>query len=233
MITLQYHNELNPLLFDGDKLKSDVRRKLLNIADAWREYAKIPQGAVDKVICVGGNMNYNYTDQSDLDVHLLIDKSKIRIPPEILDDWLWDRKAMWGKTHNITIHGIPIELFAQDIDEKWPADQGIYDLTHDEWMITPNDLHLDFTSGKFLKIAKNANAYRKEIDDAIEDNNINKLTSLKVRFMKMRVRGLTHGGEFSLDNLIYKELRNTGALDRMNSAINIAYDRSMSESLNT
>ena len=40
-ISLEYHDELNPKLWDGDKLKPEIREKLLKFGDAWAEFAKL------------------------------------------------------------------------------------------------------------------------------------------------------------------------------------------------
>ena len=64
-LTLQYHNELNPNLWENNKLKDEVKEKLLQIADVWTKFAKIPSEAVEDVLVVGGNANYNYTPYSD------------------------------------------------------------------------------------------------------------------------------------------------------------------------
>jgi UTP:GlnB (protein PII) uridylyltransferase len=83
-LTLQYHDELNPKFWENDQLKEEVREKLLEIADAWIEFAQIPTEAVVDVLFVGGNANYNYTNYSDIDVHILIDKDKMPDCPDLL-----------------------------------------------------------------------------------------------------------------------------------------------------
>jgi hypothetical protein len=57
-ISLQYHDELNPKLWNGNKLKSEVRVKLLKFADTWADYASIPKNLIQDIIMVGGNVNY-------------------------------------------------------------------------------------------------------------------------------------------------------------------------------
>ena len=46
-LTLQYHDELNPKLWQNeDELSPKVRDHLLMIADAWGKFADIPKGAI-------------------------------------------------------------------------------------------------------------------------------------------------------------------------------------------
>ena len=88
--SLAYHDKLNEKIWDGDKLRPEVRKVLLSIADKWREFASIPKNAVKEVQLTGGNANYNYTDLSDLDVHLVTDFSKLSVGKDFVDDYLFD-----------------------------------------------------------------------------------------------------------------------------------------------
>ena len=72
-----YHEDLNVKFWDGLTLRTEVRDKLLEIGYIWAEFAKIPSNAIQDIILVGGNANYNYTEYSDLDLHLVVDKDEI------------------------------------------------------------------------------------------------------------------------------------------------------------
>ena len=48
--TLEYHDMLNPKIWDGAVLKSEVRGKLLQIADTWRDFAKIHPDTITDII---------------------------------------------------------------------------------------------------------------------------------------------------------------------------------------
>ena len=50
----------------------------------------------------------------------------------------------------------------------------------------------------------------------------------KDKIMKMRKAGLERKGEFSEENLIFKTLRNTGYIGKLNDVIRNEYDRSVS-----
>ena len=60
-LTLQYHDKLNPKLWNGEKLDPKVREKLIEIAKFWMEYALIEKSALKDILITGGNVNYNYT----------------------------------------------------------------------------------------------------------------------------------------------------------------------------
>ena len=97
-----YHNKLNIKFWDERGLRPEVKDKLLQIGTKWAEFAKIPSTAVKDMILVGGNANYNYTRFSDLDLHLVVDKSQIADCPELLDDYLRDKKKLASPTSGIS-----------------------------------------------------------------------------------------------------------------------------------
>jgi hypothetical protein len=141
--TLQYHDVLNPDLWDGFELKDVVRQKLLEIGDEWSHWAKLPLHAIKDYIFVGGNANFNYTPQSDVDLHILIDSKVIADCPEFIEDYFNDKKDLWKLKHDISIYGHPVEIYAQDINNKIPENQGVYSLTKNEWLSKPVHLDID------------------------------------------------------------------------------------------
>ena len=76
-LSFEFHDELNPKFWKGEEIVEKVRKQLLLISEKWAKFADIPRSAIKDVVLVGGNANYNYTKFSDLDVHLVVDYSKI------------------------------------------------------------------------------------------------------------------------------------------------------------
>ena len=106
---IEYHNILNPKLWDNDRLRSEVRGALLRISEDFIKFVDIPFKVLDIVIA-GGNANYNYTEQSDIDVHLVVDRDGFGIPRDFIDQFLQDKKILWTMTHpDIKIYGYPLE----------------------------------------------------------------------------------------------------------------------------
>ena len=225
-LTLAYHTELNPQIWDGMQLKKDIKNKLLDIGQTWVEWVGLPQNAVKDYILVGGNASYAYTSYSDIDLHILVDKRKIDNCPNLIDDYLKDKKQLWSLTHDITILGHDVEVYAQDIKEPVPPDQGAYSLNNDQWITEPKhqEVNLDDPS-----IEKKVNEYIEKIDDLIsstaEDESFDKL---KEKIRNMRSSGLKKSGEVSIENMVFKELRNRGYLDKMNAYIKSTQDKRLS-----
>jgi len=114
------------------KLKPEVRKALLKFADTWADYASIPKNLIQDVIMVGGNVNYNYTDKSDIDVHLIIDRNKLG-QRRLVDDYLQSKKVLWTLTHNVKVYGYSLEPYAQDPVTSYPKGQGVFSLKDNKW----------------------------------------------------------------------------------------------------
>lgn len=225
-LTLQYHNELNPKFWENNFIKPEVRSKLLQIADVWTKFANIPSDAVEDLLVVGGNANFNYTPYSDVDLHILVDKSKIADCPDILDDYLKDKKYIWAQTHDIQLYGHDVEIYAQDISEPTPADQGSYSLLSNAWLKEPHHEQVDLNAPELqLKIQN----YIQKIENLISSNASDEsFQKFKEKMRNMRSAGLKKSGEFSLENLTFKELRNLGYFDRINDYMKSKQDEQLS-----
>lgn len=215
-LTLQYHEELNPKIWKSeDKLDSEVKKALITFGHAWAEFAKIPKSMIQDIVMTGGNANYNYTSKSDIDVHLIVDRSKLFSDAKFVEEYLQDKKSLWTLTHNVDVYGYPLEPYAQDEDIKYPKNQGVYSLMKDEWVKKPVKVDYDFKNDHLLK--QKVSHYMHAIDHMIKHHmGEESFNNMKVRFKNMRTASLQKYGEFGRENLVFKELRNRGYIDKMN-----------------
>lgn len=223
-----YHDKLNIKFWDDtSSLHAEVKDKLLQIAYKWGEFAKIPKEAINDIILVGGNANYNYTRFSDLDLHLVVDKSQIADCPDLLDDYLRDKKKLWALVHDIKIYSHPVELYAQDENDSLPANQGVYSLIQDAWVLEPRRMQVDLADPLLIRKVRDM---MEEIDDLIENeaDDTNVLRKLQKKIRDMRASAIQQGGEFALENLVFKELRNRGYLDKLSNHIRHLEDTNLS-----
>jgi len=226
-ISLEYHDVLNPKLWDELKLKPEVRAKLLQFAETWRQYADIPARLIQDIVMTGGNANYNYTKNSDIDVHLIVDRNAIGFDRSIVDELLQAKKTLWSMTHDVKIYGYLLEPYAQDPSETYPSNQGVYSLKHDKWIQMPSNLHLDFSNDPHLE--KKVNHYKNMIDHMINSKaDTESFEKLKDKIRSMRGAAIQKAGEFSFENLVFKELRNAGYLDRITDYIKSNQDAQLS-----
>lgn len=226
--TLEYHDKLNPLLWSNEKFDSAARANLLKLADFWRDDALIPKKAVKDILLVGGNANYNYTKYSDIDLHLLIDKNQLpECDEEIVDDFLKDKKKLWGLTHDVKIYGIPVEIYAQGLDEKYGPDQGVYSLKNDKWIQKPKKIKFDPTDPIITKKTKDLeNKINFVINNKVDS--IDVIKKIKEKIRNMRSAAVKKGGEFSVENLAYKEVRNKGLIEKLQDYLDRLEDETFS-----
>ena len=213
-------------MWKGEQLKSLVRKKLLEIGTTWAEWANIPKNAIQDIVFVGGNANFNYTDHSDIDVHVIVDRKKLPECPEIIDDYFQDKKQIWSLTHKIKVYGHDVELYAQDKDAKFPKDQGVFGLQDNKWLVEPKKKEVDLDNPH---IVKKVNEFSHKINNLISSNAADEsFKHLKDKIKNMRAAAIQKGGEFAFENLVFKELRNKGILDRMNEYIRSRQDEKLS-----
>ena len=219
---------MNPKLWKNKKLDPEVRTHLLKIAEYFRDFAKIPKSAIKDIILTGGNANFNYTDLSDIDVHLVVDKKKLKVcDPEIMDDYLMDKKALCTLTHDIKVKGYSVELYAQGMDEKSSSNQGVFSLSNNKWIKEPKKVAVDYDDPYLTKKIKEITANIEKFMKTKSDK-VNQMRVYKEKIRSLRGAAVQKGGEFSLENLAFKELRNKGLLDKFSDYIKNIEDHELS-----
>ena len=204
------NDTLNKRLFDdNNKLKEDVRRALLNVAEDFIDTVEEKEIPIKVYDCwlVGSNASYNYTDKSDIDLHIIVDSSVEGITPELLR-LLYDyAKSSYNDKHNITVKGQEVEVYLEDINSN-AITNGIYSLKKDAWIKFPKKIEVrayDVTNSE--KYVELLHKYSSLTDDQIGDF-IDELYML-------RKESLAADGEFGEGNLIFKQLRNDGIIDEL------------------
>lgn len=218
--TLEYHDKLNPKLWNYAQLDPVIRTHLLAIAYEWQQSAHITADMVRDIIITGGNCNFNYTEASDIDVHIIVDMSKMPIKDEeLLVDYMKSKKDLWAAKHkDVNIKGYPVELYAQDIKVPFPKDQGVFSILYNKWLVEPL-YHEDMSYDKAEFIQK-VQSFIHRINVAIRDRApIADADALWDEMTKVRGAAIQKDGEFASDNLVFKELRNRGYIQKMRNYI--------------
>jgi predicted nucleotidyltransferase len=226
-IKTRYHDELNPDIWTkDDELDKPVRKALLKIAKEFVEFLAAPEMDIKDIILTGSLANYNYTPQSDIDLHIVANAtSKLGKPCKFdLAEFFSAKKTLWNEQHDITIYGYPVELYVQLADENLVA-TGIYSVQDDKWITKPK---VDKDAASIDKYAvKLKAAEMMSLIDKIIDNKVDSKTSVQKltdRIWNMRKAGLSSTGEFSVENITFKTLRNNGYIKKL-----IDYRRSISD----
>jgi hypothetical protein len=214
MITeYEINNELNPDIWNGDVLKENLRDGFLKIATSFYDFLNINAEMLD-VILIGSNANYNWTEHSDIDLHVIINFFDIGTNLHLVKEYLQAKKSIWNTNYPLKYKGMNIELYAQDLNENLHSSVGIYSIAHDKWIQKPSYQMISIDDDI---IKQKADPYAYEIDAlSIKDDNLDiKIKNILRRLKNLRQSGLDANGEYSVENLAYKYLRNKGYLERL------------------
>jgi hypothetical protein len=229
--SFEYHEKLHSKIWNEDNtLKENIRDHLRKIAKKYFEYLSVsPDYHIIDIIFTGSLANYNYTKYSDIDLHVVIDKSPDYCDECGLDleDVLKTKKDLWSKQHDIHVYGYPVELYAQLQDEELHS-AGIYSVVDDKWVQKPKyitDLAQDVDN---YAINVKSSALKRQIDELINEGDLEAIKRIKKKIKNMRQSGLAKGGEYSIENLVFKDLRNSGYLDKLQDIKDDIEDEKMS-----
>lgn len=210
----EIHDTLNQKLYIDEKLKPEVRKKLLKIAKEFIKFIKV-KSAIKDIIITGSSSNYNYSNNySDIDLHIVYDFSDIDDNIDLVKEYLNAKKTLWNEEYDIKIKDIDVELYAQDINEPHEA-VGVYSIIKDKWVRKPSksNVELDIKGAE-----QKADSYMRVIDKRINSNDCQSgcLSKLKEKIKKLRKSGLdSKQGEFSTENLAFKILRRSGYIQKV------------------
>lgn len=210
----QVHSTLNPLLWDNDKLKDDVRDKIVQIVTNFEEFVEYPISIVD-IQLVGSNASYNYTEHSDIDVHIIANFDAVTDETVLLKSLYDARKSAFNSKYDITIKGLEVELYVQDIMDGIMSN-GIYSVCDNDWVKRP----VPITDFKQYDLSKELNAWKDIVEKAINSDNKESIQDLVNTIYLIRKNSLAvDGNEFGKGNQLYKEIRSEGLLDKLKDRI--------------
>ena len=208
--SFRLHDSLNPKIWDGFNIKPDVKRTLMEIATEY--FNSLEEDAeIYDVILTGSLANFNWSEYSDYDLHILIDFKDVNEDVELVKKFVDLSRKVWNDNHDIKVEGFEVEVYIQEKDEDHTA-SGIYSLMKDRWLVRPTkqDFKPDEEAIKMkgIDIMKRIDAIEEDLN-----NDFDNLDKLKERddkiwdkIKKMRKEGLEQG-EFGLGNLVFKFLR--------------------------
>jgi hypothetical protein len=219
-----YNDTLNPNIWNPDNtIKPEVRDALLKVAQDFYAESELT-APIQDIYMLGSAANYNWGPSSDIDVHVLIDFNKLSMERDLVKKMVDSIKANWNKNHNIQVKAHRVELYIQDITEANRA-MGIYSILNNRWVKFPQKLTLNLDKNV---IQKKYTDMVLQIKNAIKSNNLEDLKRVLKSVYDMRESGLSKGGEFSSENIVFKLLRTRNHLDNLKNAVNKVYDAKLS-----
>lgn len=218
---VEKHTTLNSKLFTKDELlKETVRKKILEIVDEFLADLKEQdiKIKVTDVLLIGSNASYNYTKDSDIDLHILADTRATNYSKEVGQALYSAYRSLFNKQLEISIYDIPLELFVETEDSP-RVSNGVYSVKKDRWLKKPVKEDIpDYDNAALNMLVKK---WEEKCVTLIKDIKADKLENeykviklLEDIYDKLRKKGISKG-EYSIENLAFKELRNKGYLDQL------------------
>ena len=229
--SFKLQDELIPDIWflDGNtyRMKPEVRDSLLQIVKDYIEFTKVDID-VDDITLTGSLANFNWSEFSDVDVHILVDFEGMDI---LFKKYLDSKRMIWNSLRDVTVKDFDVEVYVQSTEEPHFA-SGVYSILYDEWLVEPvMEEEVAIDSNKILEKSKQ----RMEMIDSIENDKNRKepedvllrIDKLKNKLKKYRSCGLKGAGEYSYENLTFKFLRRNNYLKKINDIKNELIDKSL------
>ena len=211
---------LNPKVWENSEdpkkamMIPKVRKALEQIADEFIDDLG-EDVFVEDVYLMGSLANFNWSEYSDFDLHVIVDFEKYENQEDLYKELFDLKKKLFNDKHNIKIFGYDVEVYAQGISDESHSD-GVYSVMNNEWVHKPKRTSKDLDISVLKTKIK---SWTDKIDDAIEDakseGNVETLKKLKDKLKDYRQSGLDKDGEFSYENLVFKYLRRSGHIGKL------------------
>lgn len=202
---------------------------MLKISNDYIEHLDIGDVDIEDIVLTGSLSNYNWSEYSDFDLHIIFDFSKINKDVELVKKYMGAAGKIWNEQHDILISGYEVEIYCQDSSEKHIS-SGQFSLLNNEWIKKPSKEN--FEPDEEL-IKQKASVIMDRIDDAeIDFNNhfsykeiSEKVNRILKKLKENRQKGLDKEGEYSTENLVFKLLRRNGYIKKIIDLKNKIYDK--------
>jgi len=230
-------DDLNPKIWKKNSkgsytLSPEVREKLLEIAYEFIESLKVDV-IVSDVHLTGSLVNFNWSQYSDFDLHIIADFNQFPKKSLPLYEELFKlKKTIFNSEQNIKIYGYDVEVFVQDENEKGHS-AGIFSLISNDWLEKPKKEKFEVNKTILKKkIDQWTEKIDKVLESAQEEKDLEKskkiIDNLKTKIKEYRKIGLEKGGEMSYENLVFKYLRRSGHIEKLFSFKKERLDKELS-----
>ena len=220
---------LSDQIFEGDnQMRDDVKTALLKISDEFIESIGI-EFFIHDIVLTGSLANYNWSNYSDIDLHVIIDFEDSDYDFDLLKEFFDAKKNLWNEKHKIKIKGYDVELYVQDVKEPHVS-SGVYSILNNEWVVKPKQEKPEIDDKMILQKAE---VYMQKINNLIHKATegkdvLGEIEGLRVKLKEFRQSGLDTGGEYSYENLTFKLLRRNGYIERLLKLKTAVIDKKLS-----
>jgi hypothetical protein len=214
----------------NEKMKPEIRERLIEIAIEFIEFLNVDI-FIEDIIMTGSLSNYNWSEFSDVDLHIISDFDNYGENKDLYEDLFRLKKNYFNLMHDIKIKGFDVELYVQNATEPHFS-TGVYSVMNDEWIEKPKKEEVVIDNKKLKEKTENWMSIIDELVRNLEDEEIDVAKDVinkhKEKLRNYRTSGLNTGGEYSYENLVYKVLRRNGYLEKLQRLENNIIDKKLS-----
>jgi len=231
-VSFEVQEELQPEFWQNNELNPEINKRLVEIVTDFIDNLPVDI-TVEDIRFTGSLANYNWSEYSDVDLHVVVDFSKINDDEELVKSFFDAHRMRWNDKHDIRIHNFEVEIYVENAGEEHRS-SGIYSLLENKWIVEPNQksVEIDYETAK-KKADDYMNQTRMIVNMIHADEDYEKalrnIERIKAKIRTMRKAGLTSKAqEYSPENIAFKILRRENILRKLNDLKYLAYDSSMS-----
>jgi hypothetical protein len=195
-------------------MRDDIRKRLIEISNDFIESFGV-EFFIHDIVLTGSLSNFNWSQYSDVDLHVLIDFEETEYPIDLVKEFFDAKKNIWNEKHDIKIKGYDVEVYVQDVNEEHIS-SGVYSILHNKWLVEPKKETPNIDDRMILQKGEH---YAKQIDSLIKKSHkidvLSQIEVLRKKIKEFRQSGLDSGGEYSYENLTFKLLRRNGYIEKL------------------
>jgi predicted nucleotidyltransferase len=228
--SFEKQGHLEPRFWTADKLNPKIAKRLMKIANEFVEGLD-QDVTIEDVRLTGSLANYNWSKYSDIDLHIVVDFSKISDDAELAKSFFDAARWRWNELHDIIMYGHEVEIFIENVGHITHS-SGIYSIMEDDWVISPTSDEIRFDYPTARKKADSIQTETNLIEKFARSKPhaaIKSIKRLKQKIRMMRKAGLNSPDqEYSAENIAFKILRREETLDKLSQMQYDAYDAVLS-----
>ena len=157
--TFEKKPTLEPKFWSDNRLNPKISKRLAKITQEFIDGLDFPVPInVEDIVLTGSLANYNWSKYSDVDLHIIVDFSKIDFNRKLVKRLFDEARMRWNDLHAITVYGHEVEIYVEDTIEVHKS-SGIYSIANDEWVKEPTPGQIDFD---YVTARKKADAIETE-----------------------------------------------------------------------
>jgi hypothetical protein len=117
-----------------------------------------------------------------------------------------------------------VECYVQGEEEEHHS-TGVFSIAKDQWLVEPKKIKPEVDDSA---VERKKDSMIHDIETALLSRDLERIRRVKERITEMRKAGLDRAGEWSVENLVFKILRNLGLIDQIAEKIRELEDTELS-----